>query len=523
MRYQFKSAVSRGTAFVGALLFLGGIGTPALIGGIVSADALNPLTERSLLLSSSSPGFHYLDGSGNGTYAPPGSGPNGKKTGETFSFNVSTNSTNVNGGTNTPLQAFSLQYCTTAAGVCTAPGDDLSAVPRVDDTGHSDLNVDYTTPTEVATVPTAVSGRDGATLVPRDDSGGNFAIIWNGTLQTGWSMSTVTNSEDGANPTGKNNYVVFTNVSGDPLQPNTGDNIKLVFYATDNNYITNPGSGAFFVKINDYSDSGATTVVDGGVTVANVMTDSIQIQTKVLETMAFSVGTVDPDTQAIQHGTCDAITTNNPISLGDPTQESALDVHQAYDAVSYWRLSSNSSNGATVYYSGNTLSDTEGDHIAAISGDGTAGDGSEAYSKAGTEQFGLGLNTSTTAGPTGGDADQLDSVGPDDGSGNPDPTKSFTALAAVPGSGYNDPSVAPLVPTTGYGDAKGVLSNDATTGTSQFAFKYTSLTTPEPVATENNSVVHCSTGKMRYVANIAADTPAGIYTTKINYLAAPQY
>jgi len=28
---------------------------------------------------------------------------------------------------------------------------------------------------------------------------------------------------------------------------------------------------------------------------------------------------------------------------------------------------------------------------------------------------------------------------------------------------------------------------------------------------------------MRYIGNIAATTPAGIYTTKINYIAAPQY
>jgi hypothetical protein len=46
---------------------------------------------------------------------------------------------------------------------------------------------------------------------------------------------------------------------------------------------------------------------------------------------------------------------------------------------------------------------------------------------------------------------------------------------------------------------------------------------PTPIADEGNQVVDCVTGKMRYVANIAATTPAGIYTTKINYIAAPQY
>src|SRR6202008_331181 len=91
--------------------------------------------------------------------------------------------------------------------------------------------------------------------------------------------------------------------------------IKVIFFGTTGNYITNPGSGAFFVKINTYNavadavgtDTVAFTnddtytldpddIVDGGVTVANVMNQSIQITTKVLETMQFSVGTVDPAT-----------------------------------------------------------------------------------------------------------------------------------------------------------------------------------------------------------------------------------
>ena len=75
--------------------------------------------------------------------------------------------------------------------------------------------------------------------------------------------------------------------------------MKVVFFATNTNYITNPGSGAFFVRINMYNDDTTCTdanVIDGGVTVANVMNQSIQITTKVLETMDFSVGTVDPYT-----------------------------------------------------------------------------------------------------------------------------------------------------------------------------------------------------------------------------------
>src|SRR5690606_13715842 len=50
---------------------------------------------------------------------------------------------------------------------------------------------------------------------------------------------------------------------------------------------------------------------------------------------------------------------------------------------SYWRLSSNSSGGATVYYSGNTLANTSGDMIADMP--------NEVLSNPGTEQFGLGF------------------------------------------------------------------------------------------------------------------------------------
>lgn len=96
------------------------------------------------------------------------------------------------------------------------------------------------------------------------------------------------------------------------------------------------------------------------------MTDSIHITTKVLETMSFSVGTVNPDYNDPSpgvHGPCDPILVNNQIQLGDPTQEFSLSVGETWDANSYWRLSSNSSGGASVYYSGATLSNTVGDQI----------------------------------------------------------------------------------------------------------------------------------------------------------------
>jgi hypothetical protein len=114
--YKIKNIAKRSTAFAAAVGLLGAVGTTALP-ALTYADALNPLTERTLLLSSSSPGNHFTDGAGNGTFATAGSGANGKKTGETFTFKVSTDSTSR------PIKAFTFQYCTTAAGNCIGPGD----------------------------------------------------------------------------------------------------------------------------------------------------------------------------------------------------------------------------------------------------------------------------------------------------------------------------------------------------------------------------------------------------------------
>ena len=77
-------------------------------------------------------------------------------------------------------------------------------------------------------------------------------------------------------------------------------------------------------------------------------------------------------------------------------------------------------------------------------------------------------------------------------------------------------------------DGAGVVNNnysnhDATQSTTSFAFDETSNTIPVAMADEPDQVVDCVTGKVRYIANIAATTPAGIYTTKVNYIASPQY
>lgn len=542
--FTLKSIAQRGSLLVAAVGLVAASVAPA-----VFADALNPLTERSLLLSSSAPGWQDTDGSGYstaspnpgaigsptlpeegvsgeegylperpnpnyipGSYAPAGSGANGRKTGETFSFRLSTAATPA-----APIHAFTLQYCTEAAGNCQAPGDNEgdarsgASTPR--DTNaqglakeKSDLDVNYTG---------AVAGTD-------------FKILVNGTEisnYTDWTMDAVNLEDTGHSKalTGKRNYVTLKSPTGITAAA-ANEKIQIIFVASESKHITNPGSGSFFVKMNTYSSATSQigshndptpdvttdhTVIDGGVTVANVMADSIHITTKVLETMQFSVGTHNPDTdvktQPADHGTCQNIETpnGNRLELGNQDAEFSLQTDRGFSVSSYWRLSSNSSGGATVYYSGETLTNTVGDIITPAGGNTP---NTEVTTLPGTEQFGLGFETHEGV------------------------SSSFTSAISGGGGAYRLPSLYVLQKNSAYDEADGTLGQTGTgggahTGDAKFAFDRRSLTNPVAIADNlaNGAVLTCETAKMRYIANIAADTPAGVYTTKINYLAAPQY
>lgn len=586
--YKIKNAAKRGSALLGAVGLLVGVGASAVpaFQATASADALNPLTERSLSLSSSSPGWAFTDGSGNSTYAGPNTGTNGQKTGNFFSFRTSSDAT---------IKAFTFQYCTTPAGTCIGPGDDAAATsgspgtPRGSDTSTtSDLSINLSSPSEVASsdytsklsqdgtgataafanVKQVPDGQDTVSPyshdIPPDPNGvaGNFVVLYGtsatgfeNTFSSGWTMA-ASNLEDGTvtQNTGKDNMITMTNSTGIHLHP--GDYVKIMFFGTDTNYITNPGSGAFFVKINDFDNTTNNNpvtdpVIDGGVTVANVMNQSIEIQTKVLETMDFSVGTVDPDTLAAgasselstaypghtAHGQCDPILPNltnstpaNVLSMGNSSAEDSLMTSKTFATHSYWRLSSNSSGGATVYYAGNTLSNTENNMINPIGA-------TAANPVTGTEQFGLALDHGTNV--VGGHdlmpvdyswatADTSPALAYEQGADYSTTTHGAALSSDWNPSGINpdthDPQLYPLVPTTNYGGASGGINQveDGNTNSS-YAYTISSQTVPTAIATESSQVVDCVTGKMRYIANIAATTPAGIYTTKINYIAAPQY
>ena len=564
--YTLKTIARRGTALgMAASLLVAAV----LPGAAVFADALNPLTERSLLLSSSSPGFAFSDGSGNHEnllnaegefYSPPGSGPNGQKTGETFTFTMSS-TTAANG-----LKGMSLQYCTTAAGNCKSPGNNTGDADIDDDgTVVAQPNADNTRETNAIAHPLGRSdlevvgafAEDATDTVPLynavgDTGGGDFTVYkdtaGNGTFvpTTGWTMSAV-NEEDTAfigpdlTPstaddalTGKNNYMMLVNTTG--VTVNGGDQVRVVFNPTDDIYITNPGTGSFFVKINTYNTATTTAftkdvplvsnnnVIDGGVTVANVMTDSIHITTRVLETMSFSVGIQNRDATDLDgadtHGTCDPIQVinSNRLNLGNPDAEYSLETTKAWDVNSYWRLSSNSSGGATVYYAGDTLRNTVGDSIAESGAAATT-------SLPGTEQFGVAFVDATAddldlfAASSDGTSDFFDDNDTNGALSSGDLGVAFTNQVD-----FRLPSLYTLVEEAPYASGTGTIDNGSGgAGTASFAFLSSSLTVPELIAANTTDVIRCDTAKMRYVGNIAADTPAGVYTTKINYLAAPQY
>lgn len=619
--YTLKSIARRGTSFVAAMaLVVSSVGSAVLPATSAFADALNPLTNRSLTLSSSSPGWDYTDGSGNATYAPPNSGANGLKTGNYFDFKVSSGAT---------VKAMSFQYCTTSAGSCAGPGDNICATGSVatnnctgrktnatavtDGDKTKDLDIITSSPTEIGSgdftniidtasangdikaIPGAdIAGANGGTT-PGNSIAGSYAVYYESapstwTQSTGWTLSTSVqqNGVDMAHGlTAGKNYMLLTQATGAGQALTAGQRVKVVFFASDTKfYITNPGSGAFFVKINTYNKAynaspaqpdeadmtgfapaSEANIIDGGVTVANVMNHSIRIQTKVLETMQFSVGTVDPNqlssadhsgntvpstlekalfadttgkTGLTTHSVCDPILggmtpadPTNVIAMGNKLAENSLEVANTYATHSYWRLSSNSSAGATVYYSGNTLSNTVGDEIKEINSNNP---GVKAPSQAGGEQFGLALTTASNT----ANADESDGTGnlpplgtrlykadygsasayeqgADDTATTPNGVDASTITDVGANASWHTPRLYPLVPKADYADG------GASAATAQYAFNSNSTLIPVPIADENNQVVDCVTGRMKYIANIAATTPAGIYTTAINYIAAPQY
>lgn len=265
------------------------------------------------------------------------------------------------------------------------------------------------------------------------------------------------------------------------LEADEGDTIEIDFPVVDG-YFSNPSSmgyGTYFVHIATYGTAAAALsgpsngdidAIDDG-TVTNNITSSIGIYTRVQETLNFSVegdqdglgGTPDGPSSATGTG-CPALTASGQMKMGD--NNNALSTQVTSKAKSYFRLSTNAAYGVNVYYAGDTLRSSNHAMNTLWPRD---------SSSAGSEQFGIAF-------------DLTDNVAANVGQGG---------------------DLSPYPP----------YENNA----NGYAFDATDPTTPKPLAYKLNGGVRCDTGAIEYIANIASDTPAGIYQTKINYIAAPRY
>jgi hypothetical protein len=416
---KIRSLLRRTSLLTLALALFGGwvIGDLVLFAG--SANAAQ-ITARKLTISSSANGSINV---GN-----PGEGGNGARAKYTFSFTVPTTGN---------IGSVLFQICTTPlpGTTCTSP------------TGFTAANV-----TAVTTTGTGFSS--------------GFTVNTS-TVLTGAPYNCT-----GASP-GRTNCIAISRTAASVT---SGAAVTAEFGASGSNYVTNPTTDnqAFFVRMTTYSDNAFATPVDQG-SVANSTAQQIDITAKVQETLNFSVGS----TVTTPGASCTAFSDSGALALGDLT-EGTLSFQQAYDAHSYFRLSTNANGGTVVYYSGDTLK--SGSNSIAAAGTTQPTPSTAVASATGTSQFGLAVDSSDTQSGDG---------------------HSFTSLAA----------------TAPYAAGNGTITNG---GTALFAFAPSSVTTPVQIASASGTVT-CDTGSVRYLGNISTTTPPGIYTTSITYLAAPTY
>ena len=406
----------------------------ALFGLWVAADVLvlSPhanaamITSRSLSLSSSA--------NGSISTATPGDGGNGQKAKHTVKFTMATSGATIG--------SIALIYCN-------------NPIPQT-----------------ACTSSTASTG-DEANLT-------SATVTGSGLGGTSWALDTAT-----ANPTitgyGTCNGGGTTRSNCVLLKPSsTGANtgtptITIAYGGGASNYVTNPttDNNTFYVRIVVFSGT-YSTVIDNG-SVANSTAQQIDITAKVQETLNFSVGST-----VTAPGTgCTAFSDTGALSLGD--SNGVLSFTQAYDAHSYFRVSTNANGGTIIYYSGDTLKNSTG--TGTITSIGTAAGGTS--SSPGTSQFGLAIDNSDTQAGSG---------------------YSFTSLAAA------------TSPNT-YAAGNGTITSG---GTAKFNFDTASVTTPVQIASASGPIT-CDTGSVRYLGNISTTVPPGIYTTTITYLAVPTY
>jgi len=411
---KIRTYIKKFAIVAAGVLFTSGIVLPTLFNTSVYAAQMQ---SRSLTISSSANGNISTDAAGNSVAA--GQGGNGAAAKYRFGF--------IAPGAASTLQSIEFQFCT-------------SPIPGVTCTLPTGMSVASAV---LGTSGDAPTGMTGWALGTSGDAPTDSASIDGGT--GGRIRVTRTNG---------------TNVSSDTASTITFTTIK---NPTSDNY-------AFYVRILTYTSTSYTTQRDYG-TVASSTAQQVDITAKVQEKINFSVGT----TITAPTAACTAYSDSGALALGDTN--GILDTATAYAAVSYFRLNTNSVNGAIVQYSGETLK-SGSNSITAING-GTETSGGTS-STPGTAQFGLGIDTT-------------------------DASYSFTQLAAVANPAY--------------GSGGGTITAG---GTAKFNFNPASKTTPITLASSSGGVT-CDTASVRYLGNISTSVPAGIYQTTITYIAVPTF
>lgn len=346
--------------------------------------------------------------------------------------------------TDASMEAIAFHYCTTAIGTCTAP---------------TDLDV------------------SGAVLSVQTDDGGAFSSAF---------------SIDAGNTDA--DFIGITNTGANVVAAS-----DLVFSFTG---LENPSTlGTFFVRVHTFTDDTnyeiITTTPDHDGTVASSITTGIAITSRVAETLGFSTtgdSGIDGATGIIAPtGACLALTGSGAITLGDEVEQT-LDIAQAYDNYSAFRVYTNASAGVVVQYEGDTLRKSVTEDITEI------GAGAVASNLA-NEQFGLAADL--TNGTNG-------AVAVASSSGTADLTNVDQSAALDSGTGGEIDVAA------AYEGGAGTITD---AGSALFAFV---ADTPTTIAS-STTYVDCKTVAIRYLANIAPLTEAGTYTTTIVYSAVPTY
>lgn len=445
----------RVSALIAAIVLLVGVCIPVLTPKDVKAAQLQ---SRSLKISSSANGTITTNISG--VAAAAGSGGNGQKTSEDFSWL----------DTGSSIGSILIQFC-----------DD----PIPQDT-------------------CLTGGTMASSNIAGFDASHVASIVSQTNWDSAWTLDTTTNLTSGGSggahdcqntvgpAVGRQNCIAVNRTPAADTTNLTTNLRHLLFGGTATDYITNPTADnrPFYARITTYSDQAYTNAnqVDYG-TVVGSTAQQIDITSKVKEVLNFSVSPIA--TQAPGQS-CTPLTDNpgptpapgalNP-ALGDTN--GVLSFTTPYDAHSYFRLSANTVNGVAVYYSGDTLKNGT-NQINPVGTTATA-------STPGTSQFGLALDSADTQ---GGNGYSLSVLAP------------ITAITSPNG--------------TDYSSGNGTLGTVGSPGTSKYGFNTASITTPEVIA-KSAAPVGCETGSVRYVGNISTSTPAGIYTTTITYIATGTY